>query len=161
VGGLIEVSCKIDGVIIQPLRQINDGRGAVLHMLRKDSPVFNRFGEVYFSEVRPNAVKAWKRHREMTQYLTVPTGKIRLVIYDDRSNSETKGNMIEFIIGRPDAYHLICIPPLLWYGFQGVSKMPAIVANCTDIQHDPEEVERLDSSTSQIPFIWFSEDTDE
>ena len=36
----------IDGVILTPLRQIFDERGKVMHMLREDSPVFSRFGEI-------------------------------------------------------------------------------------------------------------------
>ena len=39
----------IDGVIITPLKQIEDERGKVMHMLREDSKVFKRFGEIYFS----------------------------------------------------------------------------------------------------------------
>ena len=39
----------IEGVIVTPLRQIFDERGKVMQMLREDSPVFSRFGEVYFS----------------------------------------------------------------------------------------------------------------
>ena len=37
----------IEGVIITPLKQIEDERGKVMHMLREDSKVFERFGEIY------------------------------------------------------------------------------------------------------------------
>ena len=43
------IAPDIDGVIITELRQINDERGAVLHMLRCDAPEFSRFGECYIS----------------------------------------------------------------------------------------------------------------
>ena len=33
----------INGVVITPLRQISDERGAVMHMLRRDWPVFSDF----------------------------------------------------------------------------------------------------------------------
>ncbi len=42
---------EIEGVIIQPLKQIADNRGSVLHMLKNDSSLFKQFGEVYFSEI--------------------------------------------------------------------------------------------------------------
>ena len=47
----------IDGVVITPLKQIRDERGAVLHMLRTDAPHFAGFGEVYFSVVNPGVIK--------------------------------------------------------------------------------------------------------
>ncbi len=144
----------IAGVIVQPLREIGDERGAVLHMLRSDSPLFMGFGEVYFSEVKPGVVKAWKRHRKMTQHIAVPVGSIRLVIYDDRPRSHSRGELAEYSIGRPNAYHLVRIPPMLWYGFQGTGRGPSLIANCIDIPHDPAEVENLDAHSSQIPCKW-------
>src|SRR5687767_13047437 len=107
----------IAGVEIHPLRVIADQRGAVMHMLRGDAPHFSGFGEVYFSEVAPRAVKAWKRHQRATQRFAVPVGRMRLVIFDDRAQSATAGTLDVLEIGRPDAYNLVIVPPLLWYGF--------------------------------------------
>ena len=45
----------IEGVIITPLKQIEDERGKVMHMLREDSKVFKRFGEIYFSFTNPQS----------------------------------------------------------------------------------------------------------
>jgi dTDP-4-dehydrorhamnose 3,5-epimerase len=145
---------EISGVVIQPLQQIVDHRGAVLHMLRCDSPLFQGFGEVYFSEVIPGVTKAWKRHRLMTQYFAVPVGRIRLVLFDDRSGSSSCGRLEEYLLGRPDHYVLVRIPPLLWYGFQGLGDSPALVANCTDLPHDPGEVENLALTAPAIPYRW-------
>ena len=65
------MATAVDGVVETELRQIADPRGAVLHMLRADAADFTRFGECYFSEVAPGAVKAWKLHRRQTQELAV------------------------------------------------------------------------------------------
>src|SRR6202022_518836 len=62
----------ISGLVVTPLRRIPDERGAVLHMLRDDSPMFERFGEIYFSTVYPGAIKGWHLHREMTLNYAVP-----------------------------------------------------------------------------------------
>ena len=144
----------IAGVVIQSLKQIVDERGAVLHMLRGDSPLFTQFGEIYFSLVLPGVVKAWKRHRRMTQHFAVPVGQIRLVLYDDRPNAGSRGRLEEHTLGRPDYYALVRIPPLVWYGFQGVGASPSLVANCTDLVHDPEEVEVLPLSSPIFPYTW-------
>ena len=147
-------SVEIEGVIIQPLKQIADKRGSVLHMLKNDSNLFKQFGEVYFSEIHSGLVKAWKRHKKQSQNLVVPLGRIRLVIYDDRSNSNTHGKIAQCKLGRPENYRLIHIPPMLWYGFQGIGDQTSMIANCTDLSHDAEEMESLSADTSQIPYQW-------
>ena len=147
-------SVEIEGVIVQPLKQIADKHGSVLHMLKNDSNLFKQFGEVYFSEIHFGLVKAWKRHKKQNQNLVVPLGKIRLVIYDDRSNSNTHGRIAEYKLGRPKDYRLIHIPPMLWYGFQEIGDQTSMIANCTDLPHDPEEMESLSTYTNQIPYQW-------
>jgi len=143
----------IDGVKVIPLRQILDERGKIMHMLRADSPNFSGFGEVYFSAVHPGAVKAWHIHKKMVLNYAVPHGKVKLVLYDDRSGSSTKGQINELYLG-PDNYNLVIIPPLVWNGFKGVGHETAIVTNCASIPHDPDEIERLDPLSDRIPYIW-------
>lgn len=144
---------KIEGVRIQDLRQIRDDRGAVMHMMRKDSPFFGGFGEIYFSVINPGVVKGWKKHRLMVQNFCVPCGEIQLVIFDDRQGSLTKGECLEIEVGL-NKYSLIQIPPGLWYSFRGVSEEPAMLANCATHPHDPEEVEILPLHHEAIPFKW-------
>jgi len=143
----------IEGVVIKELKQIKDEFGKVMHMLRCDSPLFNKFGEIYFSVVNPGLVKAWKCHFKMTQHFAVPVGEIRLVIYDDRKNSITYKKIDIIEIGESN-YCLVRIPPLVWYGFKALSPYPPLIANCTDLPHDPNEVERLDAFDNNIPYSW-------
>ena len=147
---------EIEGVIVQPLKQISDPHGSVLHMMRNDSELFKQFGEVYFSEIHPGAIKAWKRHKKQTQNLTVPIQRIRLVIYDARPHSSTQGKVKEYELGRHQNYKLIQIPPMLWYGFQALDNQTALIANCADQRHNPEEAESLSSDSDQIPYQWKS-----
>lgn len=133
----------ISGLIVTPLREIADARGAVLHMLRADAADFRGFGECYFSEINPGAVKAWKRHRHQTQNVAVPAGRVRFAFCDTRTSSPTHGRVQVLELGRPDAYVRVQIPPLLWYGFKCLSDAPALVANCVDTPHDPRESEAL------------------
>lgn len=147
---------QIDGVTVTPLRQIGDDRGALLHMLRCDAPEFVRFGECYFSEVVPGAVKAWKRHRAQTQNMAVPVGRLRLVIYDDRTPSSTSGHLVVLELGRPDAYQRVRIPPGLIYGFTCISATPALIANCPDVPHDPADSDVWPLDDPAIPYRWAS-----
>ena len=145
---------NIEGIAIVELREISDSRGAVLHMLRCDALDFTRFGECYFSEVLPGAVKAWKRHSAQTQNLAVPIGRIRLVIYDDREFSRSRGAVQILELGRPDAYLRLRIPPGLWYGFACISAIPALLANCADLPHDPADSEVRPLNDPAIPYSW-------
>jgi dTDP-4-dehydrorhamnose 3,5-epimerase len=143
----------IAGVAIHPLRQIRDERGKVMHMLRRDDPWFGEFGEIYFSVVFPGAVKAWHRHTRMTLNYAVPSGRIKLVLYDDRADSPTRGELQEIVTGE-DFYALVTVPPGVWNGFNGLGAASAIVANCATIPYDPEEIVRLDPFSPKIPYSW-------
>ena len=151
--GVVKEDDMIDGVIIEPLKVFGDKRGKVMHMVRQDSGFFEQFGEVYFSMVNAGVVKGWKKHLKMTQHIAVPSGKIKLVLYDDREGSPTKGRIQEIESGE-DNYRLVKIPPEIWYAFGAEGNEPALIANCTDIAHDPEEVERTDLSDERIPYEW-------
>jgi len=143
----------INGVQINPLRQIPDERGKVMHMMKAEDAVFSSFGEIYFSRVYPGAVKAWHLHDRMTINYAVPHGKIKLVLFDDRADSITKGEIQEIFLGE-DNYQLVTIPPFVWNGFKGIGTETALVANCASIPHDPNEITRLDPDDCFIPYNW-------
>lgn len=124
-----------------------------MHMLRSDDPYFQGFGEIYFSCVYPDVVKGWHIHQRMTLNYAVPYGRIKLVLYDDRKGSPTRGELQEIFLGM-DNYCLVTIPPLIWNAFKGIGSTMAIVANCATIPHDRNEIERLDPFDSRIPYDW-------
>ena len=143
----------IQGVSIRSLKQIPDERGKVMHMLRYDDPWFEKFGEIYFSVVYPEVIKGWHLHKIMTLNYAVVSGTIKLVLYDDREDSPTRGEVQEIFTGE-DAYALITIPPNVWNGFKGIGVKPAIVANCATTPHDSAEIIRMDPFSSNIPYDW-------
>ncbi len=144
---------EIHDLQVTPLRRIPDERGAVLHMLREDSAAFERFGEVYFSLIYPGVVKGWHLHKRMTLNYAVPVGMVKLVCFDDRPGSPTRGAVQELHLGELQ-YSLVTIPPLVWNGFKGEGAGAALVANCATITHDPGEIERLDPFDNDIPYDW-------
>ena len=147
------VSLGIDGAFILPLRVIDTPGGAVMHMLRPVFPLqpglpagtrgsgFLKIGEVYFSEVLPGCVKAWKRHTRQTQYFAVPDGLLGIVLYDDREGSPSRGVLKTLRLGRSGTY----------------GGKPAIICNAADIPHDPNEGKKCPYDTPEsgfIPFDW-------
>jgi len=143
----------IHDVVIKPLRRIPDERGFIMHMLREDDPDFEHFGEIYFSTIYPGVIKGWHLHKIMTLNYAVVQGMIKLVLYDDREGSPTRGEVQQIYTGDQN-YQLVKIPPFIWNGFKGVGTELAVVANCATLAHDPDEIERKSPFDSSIPYDW-------
>ena len=143
----------IDGVTLTPLKQIFDERGKVMHMLRADSPAYSKFGEIYFSCTHPGVVKAWHLHKEMVLNYAVIFGEIKIVLYDDRSESSTCGEIQEIFLS-PENYMLLTVPPLIWNGFKSIGPETSIIANCATIPHSDDELIRREPTDSDIPYNW-------
>ena len=100
-------------------------------------------------------MKGWYRHREKTLNYAVPSGTIRVVIYDDRTGSPTQGRVEEYRLGEGEGdYALLTIPPLLWYGVQGLAPGVSIIANCSDLPNDPAESDRKPADAADVPYRW-------
>lgn len=132
---------------------ISDDRGKIIHMLRNDDENFVKFGEIYFSYVYPKKIKAWHQHKIMTLNYVSAFGKIKLVLYDDRPNSLTKGKIQEIILSNEN-HLLVSIPPLIWNGFTSADDNLSVLANCSDIPHDKSEIIRLNFDDKKFPYIW-------
>jgi len=143
----------INDVVITPLRQICDERGKVMKMISRTDAVFREFGEVYFSVAYPNVIKGWHIHKRMTLNYAVPVGHIKFVLYDDRQDSSTRGEIQEIFLG-PDNYCLVTVPPLIWNGFKCIGSEAAMVANCANISHDPHESDKRDPFDKTFPYDW-------
>lgn len=143
----------IDGVKIVPLTQIVDERGKIMHMLKASDPHFAGFGEIYFSCAWPDTVKAWHIHKTMTINNAVISGRAKLVMYDGRDGSPTRGALLEVFLGE-DNYVLVQIPPGVANGYKAYGDKMVILANCASEPHDPDEMTRLDPDSPDIPYDW-------
>lgn len=143
----------IQGVKIFNKKVITDERGKILHMLRSDDENFNKFGEIYFSYVNPNKIKAWHIHKKMTLNYCSAYGNIKLVLFDEREKSKTKGLVQEIFLSNNN-HILVSIPPMVWNGFCSADENLAVLANCSDIPHDKEEILRISFDDPKIPYKW-------
>ena len=141
----------IDGIIITPLKKITNPRGDLFHIIKKSSAGYIDFGEAYISTIIKNEIKGWKKHHSMTLNLVVPVGEIRIVIFDDRNYSVTKGKFQEIVLSKEN-YLRLTIPPQLWVAFQGVSDNTNMLFNIADIEHDPSETSNLE--ITEITYSW-------
>lgn len=143
----------IADVIITKKKQIIDERGKIKHMMRNDDSLFKKFGEIYFSEVFPNKIKAWHLHKKMTLNYVVVSGNVKIVLFDDRKESKTFGKIQEIFLSNEN-YCLVTVPPLIWNGFESTDNKSAIIANCSDIPHDPNEIIRKRFDDPMFPYDW-------
>jgi dTDP-4-dehydrorhamnose 3,5-epimerase len=152
-------SRTIDGVLVKHLRVIPDERGRLMEILRSDDDVFSRFGQVYVTTAYPGVVKGWHYHKKQTDNMTVVHGMMKIVLYDSRNESPTKGMINEFFIGTHDPL-LVQIPPFVFHGFKCIGEHEAIVINIpTDTYNydDPDEY-RVHPHDNDIPYCWDRED---
>ena len=143
----------IDGVKIIPLRQIVDERGKIMHMLKATDEHFTQFGEIYFSCSWPGAIKAWHVHRTMTLNNAVISGRAKLVMYDIREDSPTRGVLQEVFLGE-DNYVLVQMPPGIANGYKAYGDKMVILANAATEPHHPDELWRIDPFSGEIPYDW-------
>lgn len=141
----------IEGVLLTPLKKIFHPKGDVLHCMKKSDQGFIGFGEAYFTKVNSGEIKGWNKHKRMTLNLAVPVGKVVFVVYDDREKSKTKGNFLPVEIS-VDAYQRLTVPPAVWLAFKGKGDGVSLILNVADMEHDPDEVERL--NLEQIVYDW-------
>lgn len=144
----------IAGVKTKKLRRIVDERGWLTEILRNDDEIFQKFGQVYVTSAYPDVVKAWHMHKKQTDNFACIKGRVRLVLYDDRTESETNGEINEFIMNE-EAPLLVSIPPRVWHGFQALGELAIIVSVPTEPYNyqNPDEY-RLPPDTDKIPYRW-------
>jgi len=110
--------------------------GNVRHGLKSTDESFISFGELYFTEIKKNSVKGWKRHKKMTLNLLPVVGEIELYL---KRGLEDYPEKVSFSF---DDYKLISIEPNVWVAFKGLADFN-LMANVASIEHDPNEAESI------------------
>ena len=149
----------IDGVIIKKLRVIPDERGRLMEMLRSDDPFFESFGQAYLTTAWPGVTKAWHYHKLQVDHFTVVHGMAKVVLYDDREGSKTRGEINEFFMG-VDNPILLRIPNGVYHGFKNIGTDECIIVNTPNrkyIYDSPDEF-RLPANAKEIPYDWARKD---
>ena len=145
----------IHGVEKKNLRVIPDERGRLMEILRSDDPLFQKFGQVYMTTTYPGVVKAWHYHKRQHDNVTVVFGMLKLVLFDNREQSPTRGELNEFFFGEHNPL-LIHIPAGVYNGWKCISREEAIAVNCVSEPYDYENPDeyRLPYNSTDIPYDW-------
>ena len=147
----------IEGTEVRQLKKNVDERGYLCELLRKDWSMFKEFAMAYFSITFPGVVRGWHRHLRTKQidYMCILQGTGKIVVYDDREGSPTKGSINEFIVGE-DNPTLVKIPGECWHGFKALGVKPVLLVNFPTglYDYDKPDEERLPPDTNKIPYDW-------
>ncbi len=149
----------IDGVKVKQLKVIPDERGRLMEILREDDEIFMRFGQVYLTTGYPGVVKAWHYHKNQYDHFCVVKGMMKIVLYDSRDDSPTKGEVNEFFLGehRP---MVLRIPPLVYHGFKTISAEEALLINIPTqpYRYETPDEFRVLPHDNDIPYDWARKD---
>lgn len=145
----------IAGVKLKQLKFNCDERGRLMEILRSDWPEFIKFGQVYLTTAYPGVVKAWHYHKKQTDTFICVKGMMKVVLYDSRPKSPTKGQVMEIFMGVHNPL-LVQIPPNVFHGFKCISGEESFILNApTEIYNSkmPDEY-RLPAHSKKIPYQW-------
>mgnify|MGYP001402261761 FL=1 len=135
----------MDEIKIKNLSVINNEKGDILKGFLKSGNKAIEVNEVYFTEINPSEIKAWKRHKSMTCNLIAVRGKIKIVIQKRDKNFLTQ-------ILSKENYKMITIPPNFWFGFQCLTEEIGLLVNISNEEHNDDEAEQID--INELTFDW-------
>lgn len=153
------VRTPIDGAATKRLTVRADERGRLMEMLRADDELFTTFGQVYLTTAYPGVVKAWHYHDRQTDHFVCVRGMMKVVLYDGREQSPTRGAINEFFIGDHNAM-LVRIPAGVYHGFKCISEHEALIINVpTEVyRYDTPDEFRIPAHDASIPYDWSRKD---
>jgi dTDP-4-dehydrorhamnose 3,5-epimerase len=148
---------EIKGVEIKKLVVHKDDRGEVFELLRSDDTMFEKFGQAYMSTCKPGIAKAWHFHEKQTEYFSCVKGTMKLVLYDERKSSPTKGIVQEIFLS-PDKPLLVKVPSYIFHGFECATNEEIIAINFKTEPFNPEDPDkvRIPFDDARIPYKWAS-----
>ncbi|MCX5843698.1 MAG: dTDP-4-dehydrorhamnose 3,5-epimerase family protein [Deltaproteobacteria bacterium] len=149
----------IAGVIIKKLKVIPDERGRLMEILRADDEMFKGFGQVYMTTAYPGVVKGWHYHKKQYDNMAVVKGMMKIVLYDSRPESATRGEINEIFAGEHNPV-MVHIPPYVYHGFKCISAEEAVVVNTPTAVYnyrEPDEF-RVHPHENDIPYDWGRKD---
>ena len=146
----------IEGVSIREVRHVPRDHGVITEILRPQwDPTGFPVVQIYQTRLFPGALGAWSCHMRTTDRLFVNQGHVKIVLYDARDGSATRGVVMEVHAGdiRPS---LVVMPPGIWHGLQNLGTSDALVLNCPSQAYDYGDPDhyRLPHDTREIPYTW-------
>ncbi|GDY02518.1 LPS biosynthesis protein [Planctomycetota bacterium] len=133
---------RITGVEIVELKRFNDDGGAITELGRFATGMHSQLPgfeckQVNYSEMEPNAVKAFHLHHRQTDVWYVPPcDKLLLVLHDCRHGSPSEGSTMRLVLG-DGKDRLVRIPPGVAHGAGNIGQKTGRIIYMVDVQFSP------------------------
>ena len=119
-----------DEPIFVPAAIYSDDRGWSL--MNQLQGVLTPQGQINFSMMYPNVIKAWHRHRRQTDFWLCVVGNLKVGVHCDKSGRTWLATIGE---KRPG---VMIVPPPLWHGCASIGHAPAGLLYYVTCAYDPE-----------------------
>lgn len=144
----------IKGVVIKELVTHSDERGFFREIFRFAEEFENiSVGQLSHSLVNEGVVKAWHAHKMQAQWNYVVSGKIRVALHDNRKNSPTYRETMEFLVGDDEAMKAYYFPPGVLHGYKCL-KGPMQIIYVTSGVYDLDDEIRISKDDPDIGYNW-------
>ena len=109
------------------IKIIKNNKSKIIKFANNRQLPFKKFGEIYFSEIKPNTSRDWKFYKNRNQYLTVIQGSVLFFFKKNKKSKEKK-----ILLKYSDQIDAIFIPKSYYYKFECSSKKKSIIVNIID-----------------------------
>lgn len=152
----VRVAAHIAGVILRPATTQMDERGEICEIY---NPAWGILPEpvvyVYQATLRPGKIRGWVYHREQDDRLFASLGHLKIVLFDMRDDSPTRGMINELHVGERNRA-LVVIPRLVAHAVQNIGTTEAVFVNLPTraYNHTEPDKYRIPLDSAQIPYAF-------
>ena len=145
----------IRDVVVKPLVTHSDDRGYFREVLRDDDHLLSRYGQTSVTKTYPGVIKAFHWHAKQDDIWYVADGMARVVLYDRRPDSPTRG-VTQVIYAGENNPVVIAIPIGVAHGYQVLGPKPVLLFYHVTQAYDPKAPDemRLAFDDPEIGFDW-------
>ncbi len=145
----------IAGVVYKEVKNVIKDNGSLTELFRPEWFENTAIGQVFKVNLQPGAISAWHVHEVTIDRLSILLGTVKVVLYDTREDSPTKGLINEFKLSesRPGT---VFIPPGVWHGVQNIHHRESMILNMVDVAYRYENPDhlRIPFNDPQVPYTF-------
>ncbi len=134
----------VQGVVLRATRPVPHEDGHVTEVARSSwGMIGGPIVQVHTTTTLPSRIRAWGLHQKSTDRLFVASGLVKIVVFDGRLDSATRGRINEFTLSEKNP-GLLIIPPNLYHGWKNIGTTEAIIINMPTALYDYDSPDALD-----------------
>ncbi len=145
----------INDVVVKRITSYYDDRGFFAEVVKFGEDTFHEVKQTSYAETYPGIIKAFHWHKKQWDIWFPVKGHARVVLYDLRKNSRTRGQTDVFFSGE-DNKMVIAIPPGVAHGYQVIGPASFGIFYHTTKPYNPKspDEQRIPFDDPHIGFDW-------